>query len=111
MADQDDIEDGIPLITKAEFKARLLAIGMRRAGFCRATMITRQAVLGWGKTRAFPGWVHSWLILAEHTPEVAKMLGALHPPDHIPAPRPPPPIRKKKGAVQVRPEIRTDRNW
>jgi hypothetical protein len=111
MSSQDDIEDGIPVMTKAEFKDRLRAMGMMRSSFCRATMVTRQSVLEWGKSRGFPGWVHSWLILAEQSPEVAKMLGALHPPEHMPVMKPPPtPPRKRKRETRVRPEIRTHRS-
>ena len=110
MTSQDDIEDEIPLMTKAEFRARLKAIGMRPANFTRATMLTRQAVLEWGKSRDYPTWVHSWLILAEHSPAVARLLGKLHAPGQEPVrtPRPPPPIRKKKGAVEMRPEIKNN---
>lgn len=113
MTSQDDTEGEIALMTKAEFRARLKAIGMRPANFTRATMLTRQAVLEWGKSRDYPTWVHSWLILAEHSPAVARLLGRLHLPGQEPVrtPRPPPPIRRKKGAVDVRPEIKTDRGW
>ena len=109
MSSQDDTEDGIPVMTKADFKERLWALGMRRANFSGATMITRQAALEWGKSRGFPGWVHSWLILAEQSPEVARMLGALHMPEHMPVMKPPPTPPKRRRRALVRAEIKTSK--
>jgi hypothetical protein len=109
MTEDDDAGADAPLMTRDEFRARILAMGIRIAGFARATMVSRNNVQLWGKTRDFPGWVHSWLILAEQSPELVRMLASRYPPGEEPPPRVPPPRRQKKGDIPVRPEIRTER--